>query len=152
MTTILLLIRHGQTAYNAAKRWQGHLDIPLDDVGQTQAQALAARLAGWPGTAVYSSDLQRAAMTAVPLAQAWNVTPVCETAWRERHVGDFEGRATDELQAAYPDVFARMRQGVIDIPGGEKHEHLRERVAAAYQRVVENHPTRWWRLSVMAAH
>lgn len=140
MTTILLLIRHGQTAYNAAKRWQGHLDIPLDDVGQAQAQALAARLAGWPGTAVYSSDLQRAAMTAGPLAQAWNVTPVYETAWRERHVGEFEGRATDELQAAYPDVFAQMRQGVIDIPGGEKHEHLRERVAAAYQRVVENHP------------
>jgi probable phosphoglycerate mutase len=140
MTTTLLLIRHGRTAYNAERRWQGHLDVPLDGMGLEQAQALAARLAGWPGTAVYSSDLQRAAMTAVPLAAAWNVTPVYETDWRERHVGVFEGRAAEELQAAYPDVFARMRQGIIEIPGGERHESLQGRVAAAYHRVLERHP------------
>jgi len=140
MTTILLLIRHGRTAYNAAKRWQGHLDVPLDDVGQEQAQALAARLADWPGTAVYSSDLLRARMTAVPLADAWNVTPIYEADWRERHVGVFEGRAAEELQADYPDVFAKMRQGVIDIPGGERHESLQARAAAAFQRVLARHP------------
>lgn len=139
MTTILLLIRHGRTAYNAAKRWQGHLDVPLDDVGQEQAQALAARLADWPGTAVYSSDLLRARMTAVPLAEAWNVNPVYETDWRERHVGVFEGRSAEELQVEYPDVFAKMRQGVIEIPGGERHESLQGRVAAAYRRVLERH-------------
>ena len=140
MTTILLLIRHGRTAYNAQRRWQGHLDVPLDDMGLEQAQALAARLADWPGTAVYSSDLQRAAMTAVPLAAARNGTPGYATDWRERHVGVFEGRAAEELQAAYPDVFARMRQGIIEIPGGERHESLQARVAAAYHRVLERHP------------
>ena len=139
MTTILLLIRHGRTAYNAAKRWQGHLDVPLDDVGQEQAQALAARLADWPGTAVYSSDLLRARMTAVPLAAAWNVTPTFQADWRERHVGVFEGRSAEELQAEYPDVFAKMRQGIIDIPGGERHDDLQKRVAAAYQRLLARH-------------
>ena len=116
MTTTLLLIRHGRTAHNAERRWQGHLDVPLDAVGQAQVQALAARLASWPGTAVYSSDLQRAASTAAPLAAVWNISPVYQADWRERHVGLFEGRATDELQEAFPDVFARMRQGVIEIP------------------------------------
>lgn len=140
MTTTLLLIRHGRTAYNAERRWQGHLDVPLDDVGQEQAQALAARLAGWPVTAAYSSDLLRARMTAVPLAEVWNITPVYEADWRERHVGQFEGRATEELQAQYPDVFAKMRQGVIEIPGGERHEALQGRVTAAYRRVLAHHP------------
>jgi len=140
MTTILLLIRHGRTAYNAARRWQGHLDVPLDEVGQDQAQALAARLADWPGTAVYSSDLLRARMTAAPLAEAWSVEPIYETDWRERHVGVFEGRTAEELQTEYPDVFARMRQGIVEIPGGERHESLQGRVTAAYQRVLERHP------------
>ncbi len=139
MTTILLLIRHGQTDYNANGRWQGHLDIPLNDVGLRQAQALAQRLADWPVCALYSSDLLRARMTAVPLAEAWGLTPVYDPVWRERHVGIFEGRASDELRVEYPDVFAKMRQGVIEIPEGEVHGVLQARLAGAYHGLLAAH-------------
>jgi 2,3-bisphosphoglycerate-dependent phosphoglycerate mutase len=140
MTTILLLIRHGQTDYNANGRWQGHLDVPLNDIGFNQAQALAQRLAGWPVQALYSSDLQRARMTAVPLAQVWGLTPVYDPIWRERHVGVFEGRGSSELQVAYPEVWAKMRQGIIEIPEGEAYATLQARVAGAYQQLIVNHP------------
>jgi len=83
--------------------------------------------------------LLRARMTAVPLAEAWGVQPLYETDWRERHVGVFEGRTAEELQTEYPDVFTRMRQGIVEIPGGERHESLQGRVTAAYRRVLERH-------------
>ncbi len=140
MTTTFLLIRHGQTEFNANGRWQGHLDVPLNETGQAQAQALARRLAHWPVTALYASDLQRAAMTAAPLAEAWGVTPIYDPAWRERHVGVFEGRTREELQQAYPDVWAKMRKGILDIPGGEDQPTLQSRAVAAYQKIVAAHP------------
>ena len=141
MTTTILLIRHGQTDYNAAGRWQGHLDVPLNEVGKAQAQALAHRLKAWPITAVYASDLKRAALTAVYLAQPRGLTPIYDPAWRERDVGVFEGRATVELKQEYPDVWANMRNnGIYDIPGSESNEVLRDRGLAAYQKVVAAYP------------
>lgn len=140
MTTTLLLIRHGQTEFNANGRWQGHLDVPLNETGQAQAQSLARRVAHWPVTALYTSDLQRAVMTAVPLAEAWGVTPIHDPAWRERHVGVFEGRTRDELQQAYPEVWAKMRKGILEIPGGEDQPTLQNRAVTAYQKIVAAHP------------
>lgn len=140
MTTTILLIRHGQTEYNANGRWQGHLDVPLNETGKAQAEALARRVAHWPVSALYSSDLKRAAMTAAPLAEVWGVVPIFDAAWRERHVGVFEGRTREELQAAYPDVWANMRKGVLDIPGGEDRFTLQNRAVAAYEQVVAAHP------------
>jgi len=140
MTTTILLIRHGQTEYNATGRWQGHLDVPLNEIGKAQAKALAHRLKNWPITAVYASDLARAAMTAVYLAGNWGLTPKYDPAWRERDVGVFEGRAAVELRQEYPEVWANMRNGIIDIPGGESNEALRDRGLAAYEKVVAAYP------------
>ena len=140
MTTTILLIRHGQTEYNATGRWQGHLDVPLNETGKAQAEALAHRLADWPVAAIYASDLTRAAMTAVYLAETWDLIPNYDAAWRERDVGVFEGRASEELQREYPDVWANMRKGIIDIPGGETHEALQSRATAAYEKVVNAYP------------
>lgn len=140
MTTSILLIRHGQTEYNATGRWQGHLDVPLNDVGKAQAKALAQRLENWPVAAVYASDLKRAAMTAVYLAETWGLTPTYDVAWRERDVGVFEGRANKELQQEYPEVWANMRNGIYDIPESESFEQLQARAAAAYEKVVAANP------------
>ena len=86
MTTILL-VRHGQTAWNANGRWQGHADVPLNETGRGQAEAIAQRLAGqmeWEISALYASDLERAAKTAVIIGNAIGHTPIFDPIWRER--------------------------------------------------------------------
>ena len=140
MATTLLLIRHGQTDWNAIGRWQGHTDIPLNEVGQFQAQALANRLRDWPIHTVYSSDLQRAAATAQQIARTHNIPLCLEPAWRERFAGRVEGLTRAEIQAQLPDVWAVMMQGNAEAPEGESYAELRERVAAAYHQIIAQHP------------
>lgn len=136
MTTTLLLIRHGLTDWNMAQRWQGHADIPLNETGRQQAAALASRLAGWPVEAVISSDLQRCAQTAVALAAPHHLQPIFTPHWRERHVGDFEGLTTDEVQTRFPELWANSSRGFVDPPNGEAFPALRQRVLAAYDTVL----------------
>lgn len=134
--TTLLLIRHGQTDFNAQKRWQGHLDVPLNEIGKQQARAIADRLATWPIEAVYSSDLKRAAMTAVPIAAAHQLIPIFEPIWRERDVGDFVGLTGTEAREKYPEVWDQMKHGLLNPPNGENSLALRERVVKAFTRLV----------------
>src|SRR5678816_3519185 len=94
----LLLLRHGQTDSNAAGIVQGHLPVPLNELGHRQAALLAARLKGTtPRIArLISSDLPRAAQTAQPIAQALNMPIAFDAAWRERLLGDFQGKPVGE--------------------------------------------------------
>ena len=139
MTTTLLLIRHGQTDWNAAGRWQGHTDIPLNEIGLAQAQALANRLRHWPIQAIYSSDLQRAALTAQIIGKATGSPVILDEQWRERYMGTLEGFTRDQIQAELPELWAAMSQGPADAEVGETHAALRERVAAAYQHLLHQH-------------
>jgi broad specificity phosphatase PhoE len=134
-----MLIRHGQTDWNAEHRWQGHSDVPLNQVGVTQATSLAKRLAGRPINAVYSSDLKRAAMTAEILGRSLNLEPILDAAWRERDVGAFAGLTNAQVQAAYPEEWEAMRQGRINPPGGEPYTQLSRRVTRAYERLLVEH-------------
>ena len=137
MSTTVLLIRHGQTAWNASGRWQGHQDVPLNEVGEQQARALAARLQGWPITAVYSSDLSRAHATAQVVGQALNLTPQIDIDWRERALGKLEGMTRSEVQLQFPEIY--VPQNFVDAPEGETFETLRTRVLRAFKRVVSYH-------------
>lgn len=139
MTTTILLIRHGQTDWNAQGRWQGHLDVPLNATGQAQARALAQRLADWPIQAVYSSDLKRAVMTAVTLASTLNQQPIFDTLWRERNVGDFAGLTSQESHEKFPDVWAAQANGLITPPNGENWQALRRRAVKAFEKVATRH-------------
>ena len=87
----LVVLRHGQTAWNAEQRIQGQRDVPLDAAGECQAQRLARALAGVGISALYSSDLQRAQQTAAPLAALIALEPVLDRGLRERSFGSFEG-------------------------------------------------------------
>ena len=138
MTTILL-IRHGQTSWNAAGRWQGHTDVPLNEVGREQARLLAQRLVAWPVAALYSSDLQRAAETAAIVGEALGLEPVQEQVWRERHGGAFQGLTGEEIAEEHPEAWAALQRGVVAPPGGESSQALHERVTAAFDRLVTRH-------------
>jgi len=138
-TTTALLIRHGQTDWNVERRWQGHYDAPLNAAGREQACRLARRLAGWPIEAIYSSDLRRAAETAQILGDAVGLTPVLDPAWRELHVGAFEGHTREEIRERFPEAWAQMSQGFIQAPQGESLSELGRRVAPRFEQLLAEH-------------
>lgn len=137
----LLLIRHGETAWNAAGRIQGQLDVPLSPTGVWQARRLAARLAAEPIAAIYASDLARAALTAEPLAQSLGLSISFDRRLRERHFGIFQGHTLDEVAARFPAQFAawRARDPAWVVPEGESGAQLVERSLAALEEIAWRH-------------
>ncbi|WP_240738298.1 histidine phosphatase family protein [Deinococcus fonticola] len=128
----LILVRHGQTAYNAERRWQGHLDAPLDDTGREQARRLAAHLRaqGISGPVIHASDLSRAYATAEALFTALGGTLHAQAALREIHVGDWEGRLYDDVAAVHPELSRRFWNGDphAGAPGGETPAQVARRM------------------------
>ena len=133
--TEFVLVRHGETTWNADGRIQGHLDIPLNDVGHRQAAALGQRFRSETCDALYSSDLQRALVTANGIA-AHHGPVRTDLRLRERHRGVLQGLTRDEAMARHPSAWETFRRRQPDEPleGGESlrafflriHEFLRE--------------------------
>ena len=145
--TRVLLIRHGQTAWNREQRWQGHADVPLSDEGLEQAKRLASYLCDGrsgrsiaPIRAVYSSDLRRAADTAEVLARALGIESRLEQSWREIDVGRWTGYRRDEIRDKFRDEWRRIADGE-DLPrgGGETFAAFSSRVLAALEQVRRDH-------------
>jgi probable phosphoglycerate mutase len=107
--TELLLIRHGETAWNAVRKLQGHIDIPLNAEGTRQAKALAASLQDEKLDAIITSDLQRAMQTAGEIARLQGLPTRIDAGLRERCFGGFEGELYSELPTLFPDAYARWR-------------------------------------------
>ncbi|MEP6608252.1 MAG: histidine phosphatase family protein [Burkholderiaceae bacterium] len=141
MKTQLLLIRHGETAWNAEHRIQGQLDIPLSQRGMLQAAQLADCLGDEPIAAVYSSELSRAWLTAAPLAARLGLDVAAEPRLRERSFGIFEGLTLDEIAEALPVEFAqwRARDRAWRPHGGESGQQLIDRVLAAVTDITAAH-------------
>ena len=137
---IILIARHGQSDWNASKRWQGHADRPLTDKGREQAQALAARLAHIDLDAVYSSDLRRARETAEVVAESQELEVAVEPALREVDVGSWSGLTRAEAEERFPDGFARWRAGYPGWDDGETYEAMTDRVLAAVESIAAAHP------------
>jgi len=140
--TRIIAVRHGETAWNVDTRIQGHLDIPLNETGQWQAQQLAQALAGEPIDAIYASDLQRAYATAQAVADATGAPITPETGLRERSFGHFQGRTFAEIEAELPEDARRWRKRDPDyVPeGGESLVMLRERIERTVFALAEKHP------------
>jgi len=135
-TTQIVLIRHGETAWNAERRLQGHLDIALNAEGLRQADALAAALAGERFAAIVASDLQRARQTAEAVAGLHAMTVHTDAALRERCYGGFEGLLYAEIEARFPLEFAAWQARDIDSvmpPGARVAESFRQ----FYQRSTD---------------
>ncbi len=135
----ILFLRHGQTDWNKAGRWQGHADIPLNDTGKQQAELLCQRLQSWPIEAIYTSDLQRCVQTAVPLASTLGLEPIKAPLWRERDVGGFSGMTGDQARENYPEIWAKAVRGMVDPPDGEPFVEVKERAWRAFESVTEAH-------------
>ncbi|WP_426341391.1 histidine phosphatase family protein [Pseudoduganella sp. S-14] len=121
--TRILLIRHGETAWNAVRRLQGHIDIPLSPTGERQAEALARALAAEPLEAIISSDLGRALQTAQAVAEHHPHLPLrSDPGLRERGYGVFEGLLYTEIAERYPVEFAEWQARDVDavMPAGDR--------------------------------
>ena len=140
--TRVILIRHGETAWNRATRIQGHTDIPLSALGLAQAERLAQALADEPLAALYASDLSRARQTAEAIARAQKLAVQVDAGLRERAFGRFEGLSWEEIDQGYPEDAARWRRREPDFPvgGGESLNVFSARCLAAARRAAAAHP------------
>jgi len=138
--TKLLLTRHGETAWNNEHRWQGHADEPLNDVGRSQARALAATLTGRGITAVYASDLARARETAELLAEPLGLPVVTLCGLREVDVGTWSGLRHGEIQTIDPEGYRRWVEGGKGWQDGESYEEMGVRVVGAVLEIAASHP------------
>lgn len=136
MTTILLA-RHGETDWNRDRRWQGHADRGLTELGRAQALALAERLDAFPIAAIYSSDLARARETARPVADRRGIEPIERADLREVDCGSWSGARHAELD---PEEIARWKAGEKGWAGGESYEEMGVRIVAAVSDVAGRHP------------
>ena len=105
-TRKLVLVRHGRTDWNLAKRAQGHTDIPLDEVGHAQAQGMAPFVAALRPSRIWSSDLARASQTAAYVAALTGVTVEVDARLREYSVGERSGLTRVEFQERFPREYA----------------------------------------------
>jgi probable phosphoglycerate mutase len=141
--TTFYLIRHGETDWNLNGIWQGHADVPLNEVGCAQARRLAERLSaqGPRFDAIYSSDLERAWETARTLGAAIGVDPLPVSELREIDIGSWSGRTNAQIRTEDGDVYERIRSGE-DLPrgGGERFLDLYTRVVDAAERLAGQHP------------
>jgi broad specificity phosphatase PhoE len=133
----LLLIRHGQSEWNAAGRWQGWADPPLTAEGERQAAEVAAHLADHGFAAVITSDLQRARRTGEIVATTLGVQPVeVMPEIKEFDVGDWSGLTREEIDAGWPGQLEAWRNGELErTPGGERRDHFLQRVTKAIEHI-----------------
>lgn len=142
--TRILLIRHGETSWNVAGRWQGHADPGLTAEGRAQAQTLARALAGErfrPWSRIVASDLARAQQTAHAIASALSLSIEHDPRLRELDVGSWSGLTRVEIEARDPEVLLAFESGDPGIRpgGGESRIEIRERAQAFVCDLVERH-------------
>jgi probable phosphoglycerate mutase len=137
--TTLLLARHGQSDWNAERRWQGHADRPLSERGRLQAEALAERLADIELDAIYSSDLRRTRDTAAVVAERQGLEVRQFPELREVDVGSWSGLTREEARVRFPEAYARWLAGGPGWTDGETYEEMTARVLGAVWTIARSH-------------
>jgi len=138
--------RHGQTDWNAARKWQGHTDIPLNTVGQQQAQKLAHFMQDFPLDCVFSSDLLRAKKTAECVAELHQAEVIERSELREGNYGRAEGLNIDEIRrkfgVALLEQWRSTDENTLDLrfAGGETKREIVERVMSCIEMELQAAP------------
>jgi len=130
----IILVRHARTAWNVIGKAQGHVDIPLDEVGEAQAKALGQRFATIQVERIVSSDLRRCLQTAEAIGQARGITPEADPRLRERSFGEWEGSLYDEVRERIAQDPAGREHARP--PGGESMADVWERTAPFIQELL----------------
>jgi glucosyl-3-phosphoglycerate phosphatase len=131
----LVVWRHGQTTYNVERRFQGQSDVPLNEVGLRQADEAARYLAALQPSAIFSSDLSRASVTAEALARLTGLTVQLEKDLRERSGGSWEGLTEAEIRERFP-----LERATWTPPDGEPALAVADRASAALERIAGKMP------------
>jgi len=142
--TRILLVRHGDTAYNIGSVFRGTLDVPLNDTGREQARLTGLELSGTEINHIASSPLSRALDTARAIAEHQHTAskPVIEPAFTDLNFGDWQGHPKDEIAASYPELFEQwMREPhKVRFPGGETLADASARASRALNRLIREFP------------
>ncbi|MFY2787679.1 histidine phosphatase family protein [Rhodococcus sp. MALMAid1271] len=137
----LILLRHGQTEYNATDRMQGQLDTDLTELGRTQAKTAATELATREPIRIVSSDLKRALDTAVALGDAAQVPVTTDERLRETHLGQWQGLTHTEVDAIAPGARPAWRaDATIAPPGGESRLDVAARSVPLVRELLSSVP------------
>lgn len=141
MTTRLYLVRHGVTKWNDERRFQGHSDVPLSELGRLQAEKVARRLRGIELDAVYSSDSTRAIDTARFIAEQHRLPVIQLKELREIDFGEWEGKEFERLLEEQSELVERWLYDSVNnpIPGGESYTELRDRVIPKVLEIIRTH-------------
>lgn len=139
MPTELYLIRHGETDWNRRNLYQGTTDVPLNDAGREQAEALAARLRGVAFDAAYTSPLRRAADTARAVLSGTHVPLMPVRELMELSYGHWQGRSQETSGDSIVEREWREAPWTVRFPGGESLEDVRMRGAAAIGAILAAH-------------
>jgi probable phosphoglycerate mutase len=143
--TELIVIRHGETDWNRQHRFQGQIDVPLNDIGLAQAERLSRHLADEPIDVLVCSDLQRALGTAEPLARQRGLTTEVQPLWREQSFGVLEGLDVPTIRSRHAELWDRWVRHEADyaLPqGGESNADFHARVMRALQSLLDAHAGR----------
>lgn len=132
----LYLVRHAESVWNAAGRWQGQANPELSGTGIEQSKTLAEHFPDVDVTHVRASDLQRARMTAEPFARRFGLRVEFDRDLREIDVGTWSGRTADEIRATDPDAFDRYAAGLAGWQGGETFEEHEVRCRRAVESLT----------------
>lgn len=141
----ILLIRHGQTAWNLGageERFRGRTDLPLDASGFTQAQAVADRLSNQPIAALYASPLLRANQTITPLAEQRSLPIVPHEGLLDIDYGHFQGLTKSEAAQKYPELYASWSTtpAQVRFPAGEALADVQARLRTLLDEISNRHP------------
>jgi broad specificity phosphatase PhoE len=142
MATYVMLIRHAESLWNAAGRWQGHGDPVLSPRGVVQAESLAASLADQPPDRLIASDLRRARQTAAELARAWSIPCELDARLRELDIGAWTGLSRAEIERKDAAGLARFDAGdpLHRAGGAESRREIRARARAFIEELSASNP------------
>jgi broad specificity phosphatase PhoE len=140
--TKVYLVRHGQTEWNKKLIFRGRIDIPLNEDGHREAEAIAEALKDKNIDAIYTSPLMRSIETAQPTAEFFHLDIVPVEGFIDISYGDWEGLTFDEVKEKYKDHYAQWEKtpDLLKFPHGETLDEVRKRSFSAFKDIVKENP------------